>query len=260
MKINNVLYIVFTVLLLHNTTGYSQISNDNLDLIVVREDKVIPSMSSDYEFFLADIKSFLEDKNIKDFNYFTLMQDEYMFRHITPIKSLKEIDKNSNKSLAKKLNDPELDLILELMNETIISTKHIVLKFQPNLSFIPRGDSWSTGNTYRKWSYFYFYPGSEKEVEKLLASWKELYKKKDAKMGFRVFTNFIGEEKPLYIFTTWGENPVKYHENMNELSNVLGDDGAALWLKMMDYVRETKTVEGWFLPQYSFAPGMKFAE
>ena len=47
---------------------------------------------------------------------------------------------------------------------------------------------------------------------------------------------------------------------MNELSNLLGDDGATLWLKMMDYVRETKTVEGWFLPQYSFAPGMKFAE
>lgn len=260
MKIKNILYIVFAVLLIQNTTMYSQVSEDDWDLILVREDKVIPSMANDYELFLADIKSYLEEKKVKDFNYFTLMQDEYMFRHVTPIKSLKEIQNSSQSFLAKKMNDPELDLILNLMNETIVSTKHTILKYQPNLSFIPEGNSWSVGNSYRKWSYLYFYPGSETEINTILASWKDLYEKKAAKMGFRVFTSFIGEEKPLYIFSTWGESPLKYHENMDALATLLGEDGAILWLKMMEYVRDTKTVEGWFLPQYSFAPDVKFAE
>lgn len=260
MKFRNVLLFVFGILFFQNSSVYSQESPDDLNLIVVREDRVNPSLSSEYELFLAQAKAYLEENKINNFNYFTLMQDNYMFRHVVPIKSLSEIDNTTHGNLSEKLNDPELDLILDLMNTSIISTKQIVLKYQPNLSYIPAGNSWSETGNYRKWGYYYFYPGTEDEIEKILKSWKQLYENKGAEMGFRVFTSILGEEKPLYIFTTWGENPLKYQENLNKISKQLGDEGVALWVKMMEYVRETKNVEGWFLPQYSHTPGIKYAE
>lgn len=260
MKHLKIVYLLLVIFIGQSINVYSQISNNELDLILVREDKVIPSLSSEYESFLADAKKYFEDNKTKNFNYFTLMQDNYTFRHITPINDLNDINYSTPGSLSKKVNKPELNLILESMNSSLSSSKHIILKYLASISFIPDGDSWGVENSYRKWGYYYFYPGSEKEVEKILASWRDLYKRKNAKMGFRVFKSFIGEEKPLYIFATWGKNPVNYQENLNELSNLLGEEGAALWMKMMEFVRETRNEEGWYLPQYSYAPGMKFAE
>jgi hypothetical protein len=256
MKISRIVYVIVTVLLLQNNYTYSQFLDDNIDLLVIREDIVEPSMSNDYELFLADIKSYLEDKKVKNFNFFTHVQDDYVFSYITPIKNLHEIDNNSYGALAKQMQDPELNLMLDLMNETLDSYRHYIIKYQPSLSYVPENTSWGE-NTYRKWNYYYFYPGTEAEVESILTSWKNLYESKNAKMGFRVFTSFLGEEKPLYILTTWGKNPLDYQNNLEDLLSVLGEDGAALWLNMMQYVRGTKTVEGWYLPQYSFAPDFK---
>ena len=79
-------------------------------------------------------------------------------------------------------------------------------------------------------------------------------------MGFRVFSGFLGVEQPLYILTTWAENPLDFQTNIQNTSSLLGEDGAELWQLLMGYVQQTKTIEGWFLPQYSFAPNMKLAE
>lgn len=251
MKIYKIIYSIVVVLALNSQFAYSQQATDDMNLLVVREDIVVPALSHDYELFLADIKSYLEEKKVKNFKYFTHLQDNYTFRYITPIKNLSEIKDSEYISLSKKLQDPELDLMLQSMNEAILTYKQVVIKYKPELSYVPEGEDWDT-NTYRKWGYYYFFPGSEAEVEQILASWKNLYQAKGAKMGFKVFTSFLGEEKPLYVLTTCGKSPLDYHNNLNELGKILGEDGAVLWLKMMQYVRDTKTVEGWYLPQYSY--------
>jgi hypothetical protein len=254
MKIHKIIYIVIAILGFNSNVVYSQEATDNINLLVIREDVVVPSLSHNYELFLADIKSYLEEKNVKNFKFATNLQDNYTFRYVTPIKSLNDIKDTDYISLSKKLQDPELDLMLQSMNESIVSYKQFIVKYKPELSYVPEGENWDA-STYRKWGYYYFYPGSEADVEKILASWKDLYQAKGAKMGFKVFTSFLGEEKPLYVFTTCGKNPLDYHNNLNELGNLLGEDGAMLWLKMMQYVRDTKTVEGWYLPQYSYDSG-----
>jgi hypothetical protein len=93
----------------------------------------------------------------------------------------------------------------------------------------------------------------------ILAAWKQLYQKKKINKGFRVFSGFLGVDQPLYILTTWAKDPSDYHANLENISGMLGENGIALWNKMMQHVRATETVEGWFLPQYSYAPGMKLA-
>ncbi|WP_276391861.1 hypothetical protein [Eudoraea chungangensis] len=250
----------FTLIVLLMALGNSQQLMEDYDLFLVREDKVTPSMSTDYEMSLADLKAFLAENDIKDFNYFTHFQDDYKFLHIVPIDNLNDLRKGTREAFKSRINKPELELIMDYFDLSVDSYKQYIVRYQPDLSYVKEDDNWNENASYRKWNFYYFYPGNEKEVEALLAAYKELYKQKDITMGFRVFSGLLGTEKPLYILTTWGESPLDYHENLELTSSALGDRGAELWTSMMKLVRDTRTTEGWYLPQYSYAPGLKFAE
>lgn len=260
MKCLNILKVTVLFVLLNNVSIFAQISSDNWDLMLVREDKVYPSMTNDYEISLADLKSFLDKNKVEGFNYFTHLQNNFTYSHVTPIKELKDLNNGISEFFAEKINNPDLDIILNDLSNTISSYNYYVVQFKPELSYIPKEANWMAENQYRKWHYYYFYPGTKKSVEEVLAAYKQLYTDKEIEMGFRVFAGFLGVEQPLYILTTWAENPLDFQTDLEKTSGLLGEDGADLWQLLMGYVQETKTVEGWFLPQYSFAPGMKLAE
>ena len=88
------------------------------------------------------------------------------------------------------------------MNSNIDSYRYYVVKYEPKLSYVPDGDDWDDSKSYRKWNYIQFILGSEKEVEKIFASWKHLYEAKGVETVFRIFTGFLGIEQPTYILTT----------------------------------------------------------
>jgi hypothetical protein len=129
----------------------------------------------------------------------------------------------------------------------------LIVKYLPELSYLPdNSTTWNATSSYREWSYYYLKPGTEAAVEKILASWRDLYKSKDVKMGFRVFTNFVGGDGPLIILTTWANDPMDYQTTLEETLKLLGTDGAGLMEAMLKNVNKTKTIEGWYLPQYSY--------
>ncbi len=261
MKINKIIYIGIAVLLVQGTMAFSQVSDDDKwDLMLIREDKVYPSMTDDYEMTLMDIKEFLAEKKVKGFNYFTHMQDDYFFTRVMPIHHLRDLKNGIHEYFEKEVNDPELDLMTDYLNGAIEFYRYYIVQYKRELSFVPEGDSWGEGSPYRRWSYYYFQPGTEDDVEKVMASYKQLYEKKGANMGFRVFKGFIGIEQPMYILTTWAEDPLDYHMNLQKVSEMLGEEGIALWGKMMSYTHEAVAIEGWYLPQYSFTNGLKLAE
>jgi hypothetical protein len=258
-KILRVIHIL-VIFLLFYSNAIGQLSDEKWDLMLIREDKVYPSMTDSYEMTLTDLKGFLSSKKVKDFTYFTHMQDDYFFTHMTPINHLKDLTKGIHSFFAKEVNDPELDVILSHLNETIKSYRYYIVQYRPEISYVPEGDNWGENTPYRKWGYYYFHPGSNEDVEGIHSSWKHLYESKGIKTGFRVFSGFIGTEQPLYIISTWAEDPLAYHQNLQETIDLLGEDGALLWSKMMVYLNVADVTEGWFLPQYSYAPGMKLAE
>lgn len=260
MKINKIGYLVLVLSLLQSSIALCQLSDEKWDLMLIREDKVYPSMTDEYEMTLVDLKEFLTRKNVTEFNYFTHMQDDYFFTHVTPIDHLKDLGKGIHSLMAYAVKDPELDLIFSYLNEAIEFYRYYIVQYRPEFSYIPEGDNWGTGSPYRKWSYYYFQPGTETEVEAVLSAWKKLYENKGIQSGFRVFSGFIGVEQPLYILTTWAEDPLDYHEKLQTTSGILGEEGAELWEKMLGYVSQVTAVEGWFLPKYSYAPGLRMAE
>jgi hypothetical protein len=222
------------------------------DYIFVREDIVKPFMTVQYEAAIADLKIIFTEEVVSDYSHYTHLQDNYHFIHMTPLNKLEDVEKGTVEYLAKQVDKDKFNLIWSDLAATIQSSRNYILQYRADLSYVPKEIYWGKNEPYRRWNYYNFTPGSEKEVEGLIQAWKSLYEKKNIKSGFRIFSGVIGIENPLYIFTTWAEDPYDYQENLVNTIEMLGDEGAALWDETMRYVRDVETIEGWFLPQYSY--------
>jgi hypothetical protein len=254
------LLITGIIILVSNAFVLAQTSENKLNLLLVREDKVIPSKVSTYEAALADLQVALTSVNEKGIQYFCHMQDDFCFTHVIPVNSLEDIQNLKINKLVERLGKPELNLIYDEMNSAIESAKYYMIQYCPDLSYVPEGENWIGQGQYRKWSFYYFYPGTQEEVRKILSAWKGLYVKNNVERGYRVFEGFLGTEQPLFILTNWAEDPKDHEEKLNKTMEQLGDESVVLWTATMEYVREVKVIEGWFLPQYSYTLGQKFAE
>jgi len=239
-------------------TCFTSLTAQNIDLehnyVLIREDVVKPSMTADYEGAIADLSLFLKENKVKDVNYLTQLQDNYHYSHVSFIKDLSEVEGGMRAYINRKKNSAEFNLIWDYLNETIESYGFYIVKYKPELSYVPDGKVWLETAPYRKWNYYYFKPGTEAQVEQLMASWASLYKQKGIEHGFRVFKGLIGTENPVYIFTTWAESPLDYQQGLQDNIKLLGEEGGTLWMDMMKYVRDVETIEGWYLPQYSYQP------
>jgi hypothetical protein len=63
----------------------------------------------------------------------------------------------------------------------------------------------------------------------------------------------------MYILTTWAEDPLDYQNNLQAIMEKFNQEkagGLELWLKMMESAKEVETLEGWYLPQYSYTAGL----
>lgn len=239
-------------------TGFNIIVAQNIDdkdnYILIREDVVKPSRTVEYEAALAELSNFLKKNEVSDIMYLTQLQDNYSYAHISIIKNIDQLDGGLRKYFEGTANSAEFELIWDYLNESIEYYEFTIGKYHPELSYVSDGNLWLEKAPYRRWNYYYFQPGTEAQVEQIMASWASLYKQKGIEHGFRVFKGLIGTENPVYIFTTWAESPLDYQQGLQDNIKLLGEEGAELWMAMMKYVRDVETVEGWYLPQYSYQP------
>ena len=246
--------IIVLLIILGTNVAFSQISDEGLNYLMVREDNVKPSRAADYEASLSDLASFLRDNKVENVNYMTQLQDNYHYAHVVELKSMDDINGGLKAFIKGDQKSAEFDLIWGDLNEAINSFRNYVVKYEPELSYVPDGKVWLEEAPYRRWNYLHFEPGTEKEAEQILLAWKNLYQNKGVKTGFRVFRGVVGLDQPVIIFTTWSATPLDYQTELQESIDLLDEEGTILWVAMMDLVRKADTVEGWYLPQYSFNP------
>jgi hypothetical protein len=250
----NIYYSILFILTLGVEATFAQITDKDLNYLLVREDAVKPAMASYYEASLTDLGNFLSENNIKKVNYMTQLQDNYNYTHVTLLESMEDINGGLKAFIKGDKKSAEFDLIWSDLNETIESFRYYVVKYEPELSYVPDGKVWLEEAPYRRWNYLHFEPGTEEVAEDILRAWKNLYENKGVKSGFRVFRGVIGLDQPVLMLTTWSKSPLDYQIELQESIALLDQEGTILWLAMMELVREVETIEGWYLPQYSFIP------
>lgn len=229
----------------------AQTQDVDWDVLLIREDHVKPPLTNEYEASLTDLKDFFESRPEYDFNYFIHLQDNYYFSHIIPLDSPDNLKEAMLETIVSSTGDQMLELIWDDLNSSIEASRYYVVDYRPEYSYVPEGEDWLHGVPFRRWSHYYFQPGSEKEVEELFEAWQYLYKDVKARSGYRIYKGLIGNEQPLYIFATWGADPGDYQDRLQENMELLGKAGTVLWMKMMELVRKVETFDGWYLPQYS---------
>lgn len=246
------------VLFVFTLTEIINVSAQDLDIegnyILIREDIVKPSMTIQYEAAMAELTDFLVKNEVSDIMYITQLQDDYSYAHVSVVNQIEQVEKGLRNYFKGTENEAEFELIWSYLNESIDSYKFSLGKFRMDLSYVPDAKIWLDKAPYRKWNYYYFKPGTEQQAEKIIAAWKSLYERKGVKSGFRVFQGLIGTEGPVYIFTTWGESPLDYQLGLQGSIKSLDGEGSELWMSMMNLVRKVETIEGWYLPQYSYIP------
>ena len=260
MKSKNIFIIGAFLLVLSSSCVEAQKPASGWDIMLVREDKVKPSLLNDYENGLFDMKSFLEENKVEDFFYFTHLRDDYTFLHMSKVDNLGDLEQGIFEYVKNKINKPEFELIWSDVTASIDSYRYYMVKYSHDLSFVPETGDWEIDLPFRKWNYYYFKPGTEDEVETIMSAWRQLYKDNGVKNGYRIFKGSIGLEQPLYVFSTWAEDPQELQIDLQENMKILGERGAALNAKMLEYVEKVETYEGWYLPQYSYNTGKKLAD
>jgi hypothetical protein len=250
-KINQIILVLLFIGL--NST-YAQVSDSEWNYMLIREDVVKPSMTTNYEASLTDLTQFFIENKANDVNYITNLQDNYHYMHVSKLSSLDDIHKGIKTYINGDKASDEIKLIWSDLNESIDHYRSYVMKYEPKLSYVIDHDFWLEDRPYRRWNYYYFQSGTEKQVDQILAAWKNLYKNKGVSQGFRVFKGVIGIEQPVVLFITWSDSPLNYQINLQESIKLLGEDGPILWMAMMELVRKVETIEGWYLPQYSYIP------
>lgn len=235
-------------------TGCSQPSDKKGEMLLIREDVVKPSMAEKYELSLLDLNNFLEANNVRDVNYLTHIRDNFHYSYISVLNNLDDLDGGFGDYINGEKSSDEFTLIWELMNESRESYRFYIVKYDEENSYVTDGNGWVEESPYRKWNYYYFDPGTEKEVDEILAAWKYLYKQNDIKSGYRVYRGVLGIDQPVVIFTSWAKDALEHHQNLEANIKIFGEEGSALLLGMLELSNNVETIEGYFLPQYSFSP------
>lgn len=249
-------YFFFLVLItaIGINTGCSQAQSEKAELLLIREDVVKPSTAENYELAIMDLAAFFKENNVRDVNYMTHIQDDFHYSHIRQITDYNDIRNGVNAYINGQKSNMEFNLIWELMTESMESYHSYIVKYDKANSYVPDGNNWMDGFPYRKWNYYYFNPGTEKEVDEILAAWKNLYVEKGLMTGYRVYRGVMGIEQPLVIFTSWAKTPLEYHENLEANIEILGEEGSVLLLGMIELANKIETIEGYFVPEFSYQP------
>ena len=136
-------YILLIIILLCGVEmTFAQLSDKDWNYLVIREDVVKPSMTTDYEASLSDLSGFLTDNKVHGVHYITQLQDNLHYTHITSVKKMDEFDDGLRAYIRGEKNNAEFDLIWSDLNETIDSYGYYVVQYLPELSYVPDEDVW----------------------------------------------------------------------------------------------------------------------
>jgi hypothetical protein len=252
---NKFLYLIILITAVGISNSFSQPLSEKGNLLLIREDVVRPSMAETYELGLLDMAGFLKENNEEKVNYLTHIQDNFHYTHISSINDLNDIEKVSlEKYISGEKASDDFSFFWEIMNGTLDTRHSYVVEYDAKNSYVPEGESWLEGMPYRKWNYYYFSPGTEEEVEKILSAWKYLYQQNNIESGYRVYRGVLGIEQPVVLFTSWAKNPLEHHQNLEANTRILGEEGSALLIGILESATKVETIEGYFVPEFSYQP------
>ena len=213
----------------------------------VHEDIVKPSMDAKFRETMKKLKAACE-LHKTSFGWSTIAYDDNSYRHLAPLKSFSELEKNPFAELETKMGKEALGKIWADFDECIESHSDFVAMLMPNLSYL----SPAAGENYRDIMYWYALPGKEAEAEATMVEWKKLYESKKAPNGFLIYKVMFGRESGGYAVVSWGKDRADADTKSQKTDELIGVEAGKLWAKTLTLTKKYNNKRGSVLPEFSY--------
>jgi hypothetical protein len=91
------------------------------------------------------------------------------------------------------------------------------------------------------------------EAETLLAEWVKALSRKNCPAGFHIYRTVFGGQ-PRFISISWGKNQADLAQKLQKNHELLGDEGAVLWEKVLSITNSYYTKVGWLDNELGYSP------
>lgn len=232
--------------------GLTGAQEQKSQLYSISEMAVKPAMAAKFE---AAIKKEIELGYPMPFEAYST--DDFFYYFLVPIENYAGID-GMNKAegeWAAKIGQ-EYQALMKSVEGTFDYYRSGVVRFLPELSYAPKKPRLKPEEQkFITWGYAYVEFGKEKEFADINRQFVELYKSKDASIGWNMFVVESGTEMPFYFWAETGKSAAEYYaENEKVMKKVGEEKGAELWNKLLPTIRKFETKTGRLRPDLSNMP------
>lgn len=213
----------------------------------VHEDIVKPSMDTKYREAIKKLKAACEQYKL-NFTWGTVVFDDGSYRHLAPIKSFADLDKNPFADLESKMGKEALGKIWAEFDACLESQSDFVMIQLPQLSYLTPGPD----ENFRDITYWYPLPDKTAEAESILAEWKKLNETKKTGDGYLVYKVIFGRE-PVYSIATWGKDRADSANKGKKSEELAGEEAGKLWLRTQAITKRYYSKRANVSPEFSYS-------
>jgi hypothetical protein len=254
MKTLKITLLIVCTLLLSPQMSFSQDSNKS-QAYWIHEDKVKPSMISEYEQVAKDLVASCAEHNVQGTQWLTVAQNDNTYLYITPIEKFADFDKNPFAALSEKMGNEAVGKLFSRFNPCYDAHGDYVIYLNKELSYMPDGITQTPdGKNYRKFYYNYVTPENDKNFSDNLKKIKELFTNKNSKMEYRIYKSGFGVMGTYYMVAIAAENGQNFEKESDENWENISEEFKPLLEQMNKYTLKSYEKSGWMRPDLAYSP------
>ena len=183
--------------------------------------------------------------------------DDFYYYFLTPIENYAGIDAMNKAEVewSAKIGQ-EYQALMKSVEGTFDYYRSGVVRFLPELSYAPKKPRLKPGEqNFLTWGFAYVEFGKDKEFADINRQFVELYKSRDASIGWNMFVVESGTEMPFYFWAETGKRAAEYYaEKEKDWKKVGEEKRAELWNKLLPTIRKLESKTGRPRPDLSNMP------
>ena len=225
--------------------------------LLVYEDHVKPSMAESYEASTKDMLKALTDAKAStpSFEMMAFMYDDFTYCYLTPLKDFGALDgmESDWMKVAEKVGKERWKQIMASNAPAVESYSELVAEHLPAISYAPAEPRLKESEMpYFVDYYYYVLPGKEAEFKALGKQFADLYRSKGVTNGWNVYQCLLGENLPFFIVGHDAKDPADFAAWDQKDTAALGEEGKALFAKVLSLCRKIESRPGWWRPDLSY--------
>jgi len=251
-----ILLVVGIAVSLWAITALPQAEEQKAQLYMVMEEVVKPSEVGEYEEAVKEFFALCAKHNFP-YSFYASSTVDFHYYFLMPVENFAAIDdfKNAAGEYIKKLGAEQYLSLAKRITGAWQYVQHTMYYQMPELSYTPENPRLKPEErNFYNLAFLYIQFGKEKEFEKILKEWVDLYKAKNIADGYNLWVGDIGVEKPIYVVISAGKSPADYFSQSEKNDKLLREEAKALLKKTLALVRKYEFKIGWSRPDLSYMP------